>query len=71
VAYDKVVGLRMCIDPGNLRDGDRLGSLFADPFDLKTRHGKSISQAVKWEFDGHELAEPVESNFHLKLPEKA
>jgi hypothetical protein len=60
----------MCIDPGNLRDGDRLGSLFANPFDLKTGHGKPVGQAVEREFDGHELAKPVERDFHLELPQK-
>src|SRR5712692_5172754 len=70
VTHDEMVGLRMRIDTGDLRDGDRFSSLLADPFDLQTGHGESIGQTVEGEFDGHELTEPVERDFHLELPQK-
>jgi hypothetical protein len=70
MADDKVVGLRVRIDPGDLSNGNRLGSLFNAAFDLKAGHGKAIGQAVEWQFDGDELAKPVKRDFHLELPQK-
>src|SRR5713101_8615219 len=70
VTHDEVIGLRMRSDTGDLGDGDRFSPLLADSFDLQTGHGKSIGQTIEGEFYRHELAEPVERDFHLELPQK-
>src|SRR5260370_11012022 len=62
----------MLVAGDDLRHDDalELASHFFNPFNFNSKHGQSLGQFLRRPIELHVLPEPVESDFHLELPQK-